>query len=627
MRDHSPKAEFTPGIKSKIALVVFSILFSLILLEIGLRLVYPQKTYDRVQGISAGIFRESQWLIWELLPNFSGTETAVEQGLFIPYYVETNSHGFRDEEFPVEKPADTYRIMIMGDSFTFGMGVDNGQDYPAVLETCLNDRLYGGDTFQVINAGYASGFSPDSYYVFLREIAPPYDSDLVIAAYYVDNDIVDLYDTVWINEQDGLPEHLTSETRFVNLQGQLTYRDSLPRYKIPVLRNSHAFQLLMEAALNTDIEQIRGDVPEYARNPETFDLVYTPDLTPELGDLFDKSMRMLGAMQDLGESGNFDFMTFIIPEGEQVGQSWWDNAYTEYPESPEDAYPQKAIREYLDGQGIEYLDLLPRLWGQPDLYFNPASHWTAEGNAVAAGVLCDYLIQNHLRDEVLNQGDGVKAVIAENTVFIYADENKEVIAEIDSLEAQTITNGDWSVEVVPQGAGVGVVVSENGVVRDDKLVIYEDDGQLSFHPSEIPNSFDLSPEMFAAYQDYLETAEALEGIVFNPAERELAAAYVEQAQQIGQLDGVYDLFPLLRAFEVAVFEAELSSDQQTAVSEWRVSKQADDLSGITYLFTDTQWLQWLTPEESKTLNDPAQYELVDSWQVGENTFYLYKIVD
>ena len=54
-------------------------------------------------------------LDYELRPNL---EKFAQNAL-----VRTNSHGMRDRERSIERPAGVFRIAVLGDSFTFGFGV------------------------------------------------------------------------------------------------------------------------------------------------------------------------------------------------------------------------------------------------------------------------------------------------------------------------------------------------------------------------------------------------------------------------------------------------------------------------------------------------------------------------
>lgn len=67
--------------------------------------------------------------------------------------VRTNRQGMRsDVDYTEEKPADTVRIVGLGDSGMFGWGVEQGEEYMAVLERLLNERQ-DGRRYEVLNLG------------------------------------------------------------------------------------------------------------------------------------------------------------------------------------------------------------------------------------------------------------------------------------------------------------------------------------------------------------------------------------------------------------------------------------------------------------------------------------------
>jgi lysophospholipase L1-like esterase len=72
--------------------------------------------------------------------------------------VSVNSEGFRDVEFPEEKPSSVFRIVCLGDSWTFGWNVGQNQAYPQTLKALLG-REFSEANFEVFNlgvGGYAS---------------------------------------------------------------------------------------------------------------------------------------------------------------------------------------------------------------------------------------------------------------------------------------------------------------------------------------------------------------------------------------------------------------------------------------------------------------------------------------
>jgi hypothetical protein len=72
--------------------------------------------------------------------------------------VKTNSMGFRDREFAPQKPAKM-RIVTLGDSFTFGWGVNAEESWPKLLEEHLKST---GVDVEIANLGRPGG-SPTTY--------------------------------------------------------------------------------------------------------------------------------------------------------------------------------------------------------------------------------------------------------------------------------------------------------------------------------------------------------------------------------------------------------------------------------------------------------------------------------
>jgi hypothetical protein len=67
--------------------------------------------------------------------------------------VRINNLGLRDaHDYPVKKPPGCYRVLGIGDSMTFGKGVEEKQSYLGVLEKRLRER-YAPRCVEVLNAG------------------------------------------------------------------------------------------------------------------------------------------------------------------------------------------------------------------------------------------------------------------------------------------------------------------------------------------------------------------------------------------------------------------------------------------------------------------------------------------
>lgn len=106
------------------------------------------------------IYRPSEipGLPFEHLPGGRGRIVGVDTRI--------NSLGFRGPEVPVQKPAGTWRVVVLGDSVVFGQGVEEAETLPAQLQRWLRAR--SPQPVEVINAG-VRGYNLTHYRVLLEE--------------------------------------------------------------------------------------------------------------------------------------------------------------------------------------------------------------------------------------------------------------------------------------------------------------------------------------------------------------------------------------------------------------------------------------------------------------------------
>jgi lysophospholipase L1-like esterase len=143
--------------------------------------------------------------------------------------IQHNSLGFREPEFPVQKPAGEFRVLALGDSFTYGSGVLAEDAWPQVVERGL---AVGGRRVDVINCGFAAGsYTPDGYDAWVRTDGLLLDPDLVIVGFCL-NDMGNGNDVPMLSYQGkttvGCPVALIDQflTYFANRQAM----DAVPDY-------------------------------------------------------------------------------------------------------------------------------------------------------------------------------------------------------------------------------------------------------------------------------------------------------------------------------------------------------------------------------------------------------------
>jgi hypothetical protein len=129
-------------------------------------------------------------------PGFYVSDAALGQrlrpgynGWFAGVPVRINNLGFRDtRDYELKKAAGTFRILVFGDSVTFGHGAVYETTYPYLLEGKL-ESWRPDVRWQVWNLG-VPGYNTGQELAYLREVGTRYDPDLVVIGFY-ENDLID----------------------------------------------------------------------------------------------------------------------------------------------------------------------------------------------------------------------------------------------------------------------------------------------------------------------------------------------------------------------------------------------------------------------------------------------------
>ena len=103
--------------------------------------------------------------------------------------VTVNSQGWRSPEFAQMKSDDVFRVLVLGDSFMAGLQVNDDEIFSSVLRQRLNDAGLG-KRVEVITFGVPS-WGTDQQYLALRQYGLKLNPDLVVVAFYAQNDVAE----------------------------------------------------------------------------------------------------------------------------------------------------------------------------------------------------------------------------------------------------------------------------------------------------------------------------------------------------------------------------------------------------------------------------------------------------
>ncbi|MFH0944618.1 MAG: GDSL-type esterase/lipase family protein, partial [Planctomycetota bacterium] len=99
---------------------------------------------------------------------------------------EHNSLGLRGPELDPDPASRLFRILLLGDSNTYGWGVPFDQTFGQVAERLLNDRLATRRRIEVIDAGFVGYNSGDAEALY-RSLEERVRPDLVLLVWFVND--------------------------------------------------------------------------------------------------------------------------------------------------------------------------------------------------------------------------------------------------------------------------------------------------------------------------------------------------------------------------------------------------------------------------------------------------------
>ncbi|MGI9628477.1 MAG: SGNH/GDSL hydrolase family protein [Longimicrobiales bacterium] len=289
---------------------------------------------------------------------FSPNQSYVDQtNPALPHQVTIDSLGYRGRDFSRAKSANEIRIILTGDSFTFGSYVDDDETLSAQLQAVLTDAC--GSTVRTVNAG-VPGTTIRGQAEMLRR-AFPLDPDLVVLVFH-DNDFVNLMNgPMW----DVFAQGRAMKSRFPL---SIVY---------PVLRRTALWNLSLEVRrrwlTRGWVEASETDATGLAR-PST----HTDPVTET------RYAEHLKALSEAAKEASVPLLLVAYPR-----------TTSQVTSEEEPRVGTRAIR-IAENVGVPAFDLYPSIWnsGIPpeDLSLLPYDgHPSPAGHAFAAKVLADHV--------------------------------------------------------------------------------------------------------------------------------------------------------------------------------------------------------------------------------------------
>lgn len=173
---------------SKMILATGATLLCLVFVEVSLR-IGDWWAHQSVPHINRQ--EDNAWHFYEYDPVLGWKNRARAQGLFaIPdseTHVKINSLAMRDSEHSY-KHGKRFRILVLGDSFTWGYGVEAEDRFTEKLPSLLSCPV------EIINAG-VTGYGTDQEYLYWNIVGHEFKPDLVLLAFGTE-DIINVHNSI-----------------------------------------------------------------------------------------------------------------------------------------------------------------------------------------------------------------------------------------------------------------------------------------------------------------------------------------------------------------------------------------------------------------------------------------------
>jgi hypothetical protein len=301
------------------------------------------------------------------------------------YYI--NQAGFRvprpGVEYAVKKPANTYRILLLGPSFAYGWGVDYEKSFAALLPQILTEHGFAkGRKIELIDAGVPS-IPPASQLNWYEHVGKNYQPDLVLQFIYATMVVTSKPQSIYAANADGYLVQKNETT------GQ-RWRERVKRFA--TVFYGWTLWTDFEAWLNSNSGKHNGSVLGAGR--EFVQVANFDPGKPVVRDSMVFYRRLAKAVQESGARLRIVYfpLSYVIhPEDE----SRWRHVGV-YNVEAEKAF-DAAFVNYLNEQRIPAVDITKDLRNAATrgtrLYYWLDIHWTPAGNAAAAHAAADSLVR------------------------------------------------------------------------------------------------------------------------------------------------------------------------------------------------------------------------------------------
>lgn len=336
----------------RLSLMTASLLVAALIGELALRWLQGEPAPQDGPEDGFSFFAHHETLGWDLVPGARDRHHSQE----IDVTIRIDRHGLRSHrEIFQERAFGVLRVLVIGDSFSFGHGVEIAEAYPAQLEAQLSHT-------EVVNLA-VTGYGTDQQLLRLIDQGLAWQPDFILLGLFEGN--------IFRNAREsylGYPK-----PRFIlDPQGNLVLRN------VPVPPRSEG-TLPPRGLARLRLWQLAA-----GRGRDLYEhLGY--------GESWEVTAAILKRLSEVSQGGGAELLAVVVPKDQAIyGQGLRRRLHL---------HTLKKLDALLARLDIEALDLTSTFAASAaarpseQLYFPMDGHWTAAGHRIAAEAIAQWLIE------------------------------------------------------------------------------------------------------------------------------------------------------------------------------------------------------------------------------------------
>lgn len=342
-----------------------------------------------------------------LRPNSQGTISihlsAKADGPMRTVGIKISSQGLRDRPCPAPVPGEI-RIVVLGDSFAFGWGLEEEETISRVLERKLHER-FPDRPITVLNGG-VDNYGPWQEKVFLEERCLPLQPTIILHELFPGNDVENCLTRVGKFPQAYNRLAVASMLHFQHrgalpvraeewLQSHcMTYRFVVRSRQL----DSPLASLLWRSRFSGPQPSL--DLPEPAPRPFNLEPCLREEY-PVLQEGWTLFQAEVMEVFRLCREKRLGYAAFTIPDVLSINDASWkwatkvvgENAY-------ERCKDVRVTEQFLGDHAIDFVPITRKMLEYPnrnDLYYTFDGHLSPKGAELTAELLAEYLLEHHFQ--------------------------------------------------------------------------------------------------------------------------------------------------------------------------------------------------------------------------------------